>query len=105
MGILYINAKEKLNVVSSWYQKPGGTIIHLTRDGNYVYGNGKPVNAKAHFSFMSGKSRDDAVAWFIKKYGDVKTTDTGDETHAEAITMPTEPDLDAEAAAIPDEVE
>jgi hypothetical protein len=104
MGTIYINPKEQMQIVSSYYQKPGGIIIHLTKSGDYCYGNGKPVNVKSHFSFMSGKDRDDAIAWFTKKYGDVKTANETDETHGEPIAMPTEPDLDSEAGEVPDEV-
>jgi hypothetical protein len=104
MGTIYINPKEQMQIVSSYYQKPGGIIIHLTKSGDYCYGSGKPVNVRSHFAFLSGKDREDAIAWFEKKYGTAKTGDNSQETHSEPIVLPTEPDLDAEAAELPDEV-
>lgn len=104
MGRLYINPKQQLDITSSWYAKPGGMIIHLTTEGDYVYGNGKPVINKLHFASMSGQDRANAVAWFEKKFGTLKVAEDTGETHATPIETPTEPDLDAEVADIPDEV-
>ena len=102
---VYLNATEQLQIVTTWSQKPGGLTIHLTTSGNYVYGNGKPVIEKGQFSWLPTVDREAAQAWFVQKFGDVKKiSDTG-ETFAEPLQLPTEPDLDAEAEAVPDEVE
>ena len=60
---------------------------------------------KGQFSWLPPAARETAQEWFVKKFGDVKKVVDSGETKTEPIRIPTEPDLDAEAEAVPDEVE